>query len=199
MVDFDVRLGLTPTDLELRALQTRRADDWIDLNPDDSAELRLIQEHYPGAAVASRDFRGEQTIIVKKDDIVGILTLLRDDSATNYNYLSDITCVDRLEFMKAGEPRFEIVYNIYSMSTFKRFRIKAQVSEDDESIDTVESVWPNANWSEREIFDMFGITFNGHSDPRRILMPDDWIGHPLRKDYPIGGEEVEFSYNVRDH
>jgi NADH-quinone oxidoreductase subunit C len=198
MVDFDVRLGLTPTDLALRAVQVRRPDDWEDLNPDDCVELRLIQEQYPGAVVASRDFRGERTIIVKKEEIVGILALLRDSPETNYNYLSDVTCVDRLEFMKDGEPRFEIVYNIYSMGTFKRFRIKAQVDEDDQAIDTVESVWPNANWVEREVNDMFGITFNGHSDPRRILMPDDWIGHPLRKDYPIGGEEVEFTYNVRN-
>ncbi len=66
------------------------------------------------------------------------------------------------------------------------------------TIDTVEGVWPNANWNEREVYDMFGITFNNHSDLRRILMPDDWVGHPLRKDFPLGGEEIEFTYNVRE-
>ena len=197
MVDFDVRLGLTPTDLALREIQTRRTAEVIELNPDDSPELRLIQENFPGAVVSSRLFRDEKTIIVKKDNIVGICKLLYDSAETNYNYLSDMTAVDRLKFMKDDEARFEIVYNIYSMGSFKRFRIKAQVSEDDQTIDTVESVWPNANWLEREIYDMFGVTFNNHSDLRRILMSDDWIGHPLRKDYPLGGEEVEFSHNVR--
>ena len=124
--------------------------------------------------------------------------LLRDSAETNYNYLSDVTCVDRLGVMAEGEDRFEILYNLYSMGTFNRFRLKARVSEDDTTIDTVEVVWPAANWNEREVYDLFGITFNNHSDLRRILMPDDWVGHPLRKDYPIGGEEVEFTFNVRE-
>ena len=197
MVDFDVRLGLTPADLALRELQIRRPAEYVPLNPDDSPELRLIQENFPNDIVSSRLFRGEKTIVVKKDNIVAICKLLYQSPETNYNYLSDMTAVDRLKFMKDDEPRFDIVYNIYSMGTFQRFRLKAQVSEDDQTIDTVESVWPNANWVEREIYDMFGITFNNHSDLRRILMADDWIGHPLRKDYPLGGEEVEFTYNVR--
>lgn len=197
MVDFDVRLGLTPTDLELRRVQIRRPAEVVELNPDDSAELRLLQEKFAGDIVSSRLFRGEKTITVKKQNIVAICTLLRDAPETNYNYLSDMTAVDKLKFMADDEPRFDVVYNLYSMATFQRFRLKAQVSEDDLTIDTVESVWPCANWVEREIFDMFGITFNNHSDLRRILMADDWIGHPLRKDYPLGGEEVEFTYNVR--
>ena len=198
MVDFDVRLGLTPADLELREIQTKRPDEWIDLNPDDSPEFRLIQEHFAGEIVSSRQFRDEKTITVKKQNIVAIARMLRDDTETNLNYMSDMTAVDRLNYMKEGEARFEIVYNLYSMGTFKRFRLKAEVSEDDLSISTVEMVWPVANWLEREIFDMFGIVFNGHSDLRRILMPDDWVGHPLRKDFPLGGEEVEFTFNVRD-
>ncbi len=196
-MDIDVRLGLTPADLQLREIQVKRPDEWVSLNPDDSAELRLVQENFPGAVVSSRLFRGEKTLIVKKDNIVGICRLLRDSEETNYNYLSDITCVDRLDFMADGEPRFEVLYNLYSMGTFQRVRVKAQVDEDEAAIDTVESVWPNANWNEREVYDMFGITFNHHSDLRRILMPDDWVGHPLRKDFPLGGEEVEFSHNVR--
>lgn len=198
MVDIDVRLGLTPADLQLRAIQTKRADEWVSLNPDDSAELRLVQEHFGADIVSSRLFRGEKTITVKKQNIVALCTLLRDNAETNYNYLSDMTCIDRLEFMEEGEARFEVLYNMYSMRTFQRLRIKAQVDEDDAVIDTVEGVWPCANWLEREIYDMFGISFNNHSDQRRILMPDDWVGHPLRKDFPLGGEEVEFTYNVRD-
>ncbi len=198
MVDIDVRLGLTPADLQLRAIQTKRADEWVSLNPDDSAELRLVQEHFGADVASSRLFRGEKTITVKKQNIVALCTLLRDNAETNYNYLSDMTCIDRLEFMEEGEARFEVLYNMYSMRTFQRLRIKAQVDEDDAVIDTVEGVWPCANWLEREIYDMFGLHFNNHSDQRRILMPDDWVGHPLRKDFPLGGEEVEFTYNVRD-
>ena len=197
-MDIDVRLGLTPTDLQLREIQVKRPDEWVDLNPDDHAEMRLIQEQFPGAIVSSRLFRGEKTIIIRKENVVAICRLLRDHRETNYNYLSDITAFDRLDIMDEGEPRFEVIYNLYSMGTFGRFRLKAQVDEDDPAIDTVEGVWPNANWVEREVFDMFGITFNNHSDLRRILMPDDWVGHPLRKDFPLGGEEVEFSHNVRD-
>ena len=198
MVDIDVRLGLTPADLQLRELQTKRPDEWIDLNPDDSAELRLVQEHFPGSIISSRLFRDEKTLLVKKESIVGISLLLRNSPETNYNYLSDVTCLDRLDFMQEDEHRFEVIYNLYSMGTFQRFRLKAAVSEDDPTIETVEGIWAAANWNEREIYDMFGITFKNHSDLRRILMPDDWVGHPLRKDFPIGGEEVEFSHNVRD-
>lgn len=198
MVDIDVRLGLSPADLQLRAIQTKRTDEWVDLNPDDSAELRLVQESFGADVVSSRLFRGEKTITVKKQNIVALCTLLRDNAETNFNYLSDMTCVDRLEFMEEDEPRFEVLYNMYSMRTFQRLRVKAQVDEDDAVIDTVEGVWPCANWLEREIYDMFGLSFNNHSDQRRILMPDDWVGHPLRKDFPLGGEEVEFTYNVRD-
>ena len=200
-MDIDVRLGLTPTDLQLREVQTKRPDEWVSLNPDDSHELRLIQENFPGSIVTSRLFRGEKTITIRKDNVVGICRLLRDSRETNFNYLSDITAFDRLDIMDEddeSELRFEVIYNLYSMGTFQRFRLKAQVSEDDTTIDTVEGVWPNANWVEREVYDMFGITFNNHSDLRRILMPDDWVGHPLRKDFPLGGEEVEFSHNVRD-
>jgi NADH-quinone oxidoreductase subunit C len=197
MVDFDVRLGLGPTDLDLRKKQIRRPAEQVDLTPEDSAEFRLIQEQFPGVIVSSRLFRGEKTITVTKGDIVGVCRLLRDSAETNYNYLSDMTCVDRHNCMTDGEPRFEVLYNMYSMGSFQRFRLKAIVSEDDSTIDTVESIWPCANWLEREIYDMFGIAFNNHTDLRRILMADDWIGHPLRKDYPIGGEEVEFTYNVR--
>ncbi len=196
-MDIDVRLGLTPADLQLREIQVRRPDEWVELNPDDCVELRLLQENFPGAVVSTRLFRGEKTITVKKENIVGIAALLRNNAETNYSYLSDVTAVDLLDIMADDQPRFEIIYNLYSMGTFQRLRLKAQVDEDDPAIDTVEGVWPSANWNEREVYDLFGITFNNHSDLRRILMPDDWVGHPLRKDFPIGGEEIEFTYNVR--
>jgi NADH-quinone oxidoreductase subunit C len=198
MVDYDVRLGLTPADLQLREIQVKRPEDWVELTPENSAEMRLIQQNFANEVITSRLFRDEKTVVVKSSNIVAICKALRDSPDTNYNYLSDIVGLDRLEFMEDEEDRFEVIYNLYSLGTFQRFRLKVRVSEDDPKIDTVEGVWPNANWGEREIFDMFGITFNNHSDLRRILMPDDWVGHPLRKDFPLGGEEIEFSHNVRD-
>jgi NADH-quinone oxidoreductase subunit C len=197
MVDFEIRLGLSPTDLAVRDVQNKRPDDWIELNTDDDIELRIVQDAFPGQVVKSRLFRGEKTIWVKREHIVDVLCLLRDNKETAYNYLTDLTAVDLLKLDASSDERFEIVYNLYSMSTFKRVRIKAIVPEDDATIDTVERVWPAANWLEREVFDLFGVIFNNHSDLRRIQMPDDWIGHPLRKDYPLGGEQVEFSFNVR--
>jgi NADH-quinone oxidoreductase subunit C len=106
--------------------------------------------------------------------------------------------VDLLKTEKhdAEGRRFQVVYNLYSLATFKRLRLNGLVA-DGVAVDTVEGVWPAANWLEREVYDLMGITFNNHSDLRRIQMPDDWIGHPLRKDEPLGGEEIEFSFNVR--
>lgn len=197
MVDFEIRLGLSPTDLTARAVQNKRPDDWQDLSPDDDVELRLILENFPGQVVKSRLFRDEKTIWVKRDKVVDISRLLRDNAETRFNFLSDLTVVDLLKIPAHGDERFEIVYNLYSLSTFKRLRLKAIVPESDPTIDTVETVWPASNWLEREVYDLFGIVFNNHTDLRRIQMPDDWIGHPLRKDYPMGGEQVEFSFNVR--
>jgi NADH-quinone oxidoreductase subunit C len=197
MVDFDIRLGLSPADLTAREVANKRPDDWKDLNADDDVELRIVAETFPGQVVKSRQFRDEKTIWVKREKIVEIAKLLRDSAETQFNFLSDLTAVDLLNMHAASDERFEIVYNLYSMSTFKRLRLKAIVPESDATIDTVEAVWPAANWLEREVYDLFGVIFNNHSDLRRIQMPDDWIGHPLRKDYPMGGEQVEFSFNVR--
>ncbi len=197
MVDFDVRLGLTPTDLALREISLKRPDDWVELNADDDVELRVVQEKFPSEIVKSRKFRDEKTIWVKAEHIVAICTLLRDHPDTQYSFLADLTAVDLLKVDKHDESRrFQIVYNLYSLATFKRLRLNALVA-DGVGVDTVEGVWPAANWLEREVYDLMGVSFNNHSDLRRIQMPDDWIGHPLRKDEPLGGEEIEFSFNVR--
>lgn len=129
-------------------------------------------------------YRGETTITVKKDKIVDICMLMRDD--LGYNLLCDLCGVDYM----GKEPRFMVVYNLYNITTKQRIRIKAPVAEDD-SIDTVSTVWGTANWHERECWDLLGIKFNNHPDLRRILMPADWEGHPLRKDYPLQGPDRE--------
>jgi NADH-quinone oxidoreductase subunit C len=200
VVDTDVRLGLSGSDLMIRD-RTYKADlarlDETNLNPDISPELKAIVEAGLGdEVVVAKRFREQDFITVRKGRIVEILTLMRDHPDCTYKLVSDILGVDLLGFDR--EPRFEVIYSLYSLVTNRRIVIKAQVDEDDPTIDTVVEVWPAANWPEREIYDMFGITFLDHPDPRRILMPDDWVGHPLRKDFPLGGEEVEFSHNVRD-
>ena len=100
-----------------------------------------------------------------------------------FNLLSAATCLDRHPF----EPRFEVVYQLVSISRREKLRLKVRLSGKDATIDSLVSVWPGANWLEREIFDLFGIHFNGHPDLRRIVLPDDWEGYPLRRDYPVEG------------
>jgi NADH-quinone oxidoreductase subunit C len=144
-----------------------------------------LREKFADSVIDVKEFRGEVTVTVKKENIVAICTFLRD--SLNYNLLSDVTAVDYLE----REPRFMMVYNMYSIPNKDRLRVKAPVEECPATVDTVSTIWTTANWLEREVFDLFGITFNGHPDLRRILMTDDWVGHPLRKDYPLQGPDRE--------
>ena len=199
MVDTDVRLGLSGSDLAIRN-RTFKSDlariDENTLNADNSPEFKALADAgLAGEIVFGKRFRDQDFLTVRKDHIVDILTTLRDDTDLDYRMVSDILGVDLLGFDR--EPRFEVIYSLYSPTTYRRIVVKAQVDEDDTTVDTVSGVYPPANWPEREIFDLFGISFNGHPDLRRIMMPDDWVGHPLRKDFPLGGEEVEFSHNVR--
>jgi NADH-quinone oxidoreductase subunit C len=152
--------------------------------------LEKLKEEFTKSILEVAEFRGELTIVVRKEDIVPICRFLRDDPELLYNFLSDLCAVDYLE----RKPRFDVVYNLYSIQKNDRVRLKVQV-DDDEAIPSVTSVWSTANWHEREVFDMFGIRFEGHPDLRRILMPEDWEGHPLRKDFPLTKEEVMFNYN----
>lgn len=200
MVDADVRLGLSGSDLMIRD-RTFQSDlgkiEESNLNPEICPELKaLVEAEFGDEVVVAKRFREQDFLIVRKERIVDILLTLRDHPECQYNLVSDILGVDLIGFGK--EPRFEVVYSLYSTATYRRIVVKAQVDEDDPTIDTASDVWIAATWPEREIFDMFGIEFNGHPDLRRILMPDDWVGHPLRKDFPLGGEEVEFSHNVRE-
>lgn len=149
-----------------------------------------LREQFPDAVIAVREMAGEQTIVAQRDRIVEILEFLRDDEGLRYNFLADLTAVDWL----GRVPRFEVVYHLLSLSHRRRVRLKVLV-DDGESVPTITGVYPTANFHEREVFDMFGIPFDGHPDLRRILMPEDWEGYPLRKDYPLGYEEVAFSHN----
>ncbi len=152
--------------------------------------LTKLKEKFPQSVLESAEFRGELTIVVKREDVVPVCTFLRDDRELSLRFLSDLTAVDRL----GRKPRFDVVYHLYSLEKNHRVRLKVGVDED-ESVPSVTAVWSNSNWFEREVFDMFGIRFDNHPDLRRILMPDDWEGHPLRKDFPLTREEVMFTHN----
>jgi NADH-quinone oxidoreductase subunit C len=125
--------------------------------------------------------REELTLDVAPARIVAVCEFLRDKCG--YDFLADLTCRDDYP----TEPRFQVVYHLYSIAKKQFLRLKGGLPGDAPSIDTVSTVWPAAGWHEREVFDLFGVRFNGHADLRRIMLPDDWEGFPLRKDYPTEG------------
>ncbi|HEX5504645.1 MAG TPA: NADH-quinone oxidoreductase subunit C [Thermomicrobiales bacterium] len=138
-------------------------------------------------------FRGETTLVVAKERVLDALASLRDDPALGYDRLADLTAVDYLDLGRG--PRFAVVYHLMSRQTYRRLRLRAPVPEDEPFIASAVGLYPAANFLEREVYDMFGIGFVGHPNLTRILMPEDWVGHPLRKDFPLGAEEVTFSFN----
>lgn len=153
------------------------------VNLAESIVVQRLRAQFSTAIDEIIEFRGETTIRVPADQIVEIATFLRDDPATHFDYLADLTGLDLLP----RQPRFDVVYQLYSIPRRHAVRLKAAVGQD-EAIASVTGVWAAANWAERECFDMFGIIFAGHPDLRRILLPEYWDeGHPLRKDYPIRG------------
>ncbi|HYL86145.1 MAG TPA: NADH-quinone oxidoreductase subunit C [Candidatus Angelobacter sp.] len=137
----------------------------------------------PQAVAEIIEYRGETTIVVPRELLRAAAEHCRADAKLQFNLLTDATCVDRFPV----EPRFELNYHLVSISRKDKIRLRVWVSGQDPAVDSLVPVWPGANWLEREIFDLFGIRFNGHPDLRRILLPDDWEGHPLRRDYPVEG------------
>ena len=141
-----------------------------------------IREHYASVLIDSHDFRGDQTVTVKKNCGGEFFQFLRDDSELAFNFLMDITAVD---YLSKKTERFEVVYHFYSLKHNHRLRVKIPVSVEDCSAESITPFWKTANWYEREIWDMYGIKFRNHPNLRRILMYEEFKGHPLRKDYPI--------------
>ena len=136
------------------------------------------------AAVQEVKFdRDEITIYVERGAIREACALLRDDPGCPFNFLSDVTCVDRYP----NEPRFDVIYHLLSIPKKERVRLKVRLDGTSPAVESVTSVWPGANYFEREVYDLFGVRFTGHPYLRRILMPEDWEGYPLRKDYPVEG------------
>lgn len=160
--------------------------------PEQVAELAAlaraaIEGVNPTAIIEAEVLHDEVVFYISKKYILPILRRLREAEGLEFDMLSGITAIDYLDL--AREPRFDVVYLLYSLTHHHRLRVKCPVELDECEIDSICELWSGANYMEREVFDMFGIEFNKHPDMRRILMPENWEGHPLRKDFPIGGSK----------
>lgn len=153
----------------------------------ETAAAGKLKERFGEAVQEISEAHGEVTVVVSRERIVEICRFLKTDPDLRYDLLMDMAGVDYL----GREPRFDVVYHLYSVPHNSRLRLKVRVSESDPVVPSVTGVWSTANWHEREAFDMVGIRFADHPDLRRIYMPDDYPGHPLRKDFPALGPDVE--------
>jgi NADH-quinone oxidoreductase subunit C len=140
---------------------------------------RRVGGRFPDALVA----RGEVTLSIRREELLDALAWLREESDLGFSFLSDVSCTD----WPGRDPRVWMAYHLYSFEHRHRIRVKVGLSDGDLRVDSVTPMFPAANWHEREVFDLFGVIFEGHPDLRRILLPDEWEGHPLRKDEPLGG------------
>ena len=152
--------------------------------------VKALQKQFDSSI---EEFRDEVHVFVQVDQIVDALTLLRDKY--EFELLSALTAVD---YFPQQSPRFHVVYQLSSLAKNVVIQLRVPVNGDQPKVPTTTGVYQMSNWREREVFDMFGIEFEGHPDPRRILMPEDEEGHPLRKDYPLGYEEPQFTFNFED-
>ncbi len=161
--------------------------------------LQKLETNYADALLAQDAARGTVVVVIHKEQAYAVLEYLKTDPELAYTFLVDVTAVDNSqmesELMQFDYARFMVVYQLYSYQGQGRLRVKVPVHENDLNIPSVTGLWKGANWLERETYDMFGIHFDGHPDLRRILMPDDFEGYPLRKDYPLRGRGERESFN----
>jgi len=149
----------------------------------DRPELAALLAWNASAVQSAKFDRGQLTIVIDRVAIRDACLTLKNSPSTQYNALADITCVD----WQPREPRFEVVYHLFSVVHKKHLRLKAKLQGDDPNIDSLTPIWPGANFFEREVWDLFGVRFDEHPNLVRIMMPENWEGHPLRKDYPVEG------------
>ena len=147
----------------------------------------LLKQEFPDDVTDFHAHRDDETVVIKRDALEAVCRFLRDDTRCSFEIMMDLTAVDRLEMNES--PRFEMVYHFKSLTHARRLRLKVRLTEDDCKIASIHHLWKAVDWYERECFDMFGIVFEGHPDLRRILMYDEFEGHPLRKDYPIDKQQ----------
>lgn len=158
----------------------------------DEHALKAINKAFPEAQIEDPIFfRGELTVVVEASMVYPICKMLREDPELNYNFLTDIVADDMLPLY----PRYAVNYHLRSMPNKHDFRLRAIVEDPDEGPQTVGDIWKVGTWLEMEVYDLMGIRFAGNTSLRRLFLPEDWVGHPLRKDYPLGYEEVQFSFN----
>jgi NADH-quinone oxidoreductase subunit C len=155
-------------------------------NLKDSHVAAALEDWDPAAIVGGGIAHGETTLFVEPAKIGAVCAFLK--ASLQFNRLSGVTCIDRYPL----EPRFELVYLLHSIPANQRLKLKAALPGEDPRIESVCSVWEGANWYEREVFDLFGVTFTNHPDLRRIMMPDYWEGHPLRRDFPVHGHKYSY-------
>ncbi len=164
----------------------------------DLPEVALLKTKVPGAFLKVKEDRGQKFLCVQRSAIVEVLTALRDDPELAYTYFSECLGVDYSTWPHARDfaERFEVVYNLMSLKDYRRIMVKVGV-DDGQTVPTSKSVFLGAEYPEREINDLFGIVFEGNQQSTRFLLPDDWVGFPLRKEYPLGGEDVRFDQGDR--
>jgi NADH-quinone oxidoreductase subunit C len=151
-----------------------------------AAILDHLRQRFGEAIVETHDFRGDHTAVVTRERLLDVLGHCRDAADLRFDLLMDLTAVDDSKFPgREDGPRFEVVYHLYSVPHNHRVRLKVRVEEDDAVVPSAVGLWAIANWMEREVWDMFGVRFDGHPDLRRLLLYEEFVGHPLRKDYPI--------------
>ena len=147
-----------------------------------TAIAAILQEALPGVQIEiAPSIDSQHTLYVGRHDLLPVLQLLRDRPELQFAFLAELTAADYWP----REPRFELIYILVSIEHLLRVRVKVRLPGEDPHVGTASGIWPAANWLEREVWDLFGIAFDGHPDPRRLLMPEDWEGFPLRKDYPV--------------
>ena len=148
--------------------------------------LQRLTDQFGAGLVETHEYRGDTTAVVERRVVTDVLRACREEPALGFDVLMDLTAVDYSKYPgREDGPRFEVVYHLYSIAHNHRLRVKVRVDEDDAVVPTAVPLWPIANWFEREVWDMFGIRFADHPDLRRLLMYEQFVGHPLRKDYPI--------------
>lgn len=157
----------------------------------DQLVVDKIKAAVPDAIEEIVDFRGERTLFIKMNRLKKVCQLLRDDVDLQYNFLSDVCADDMLPDF----PRFAVNYHLHSLTTAHTLRLRVLVEDPDKGPQTLADVWAIATWLEMEVWDLMGVSFKGNNQLRRLFLPEDWQGHPLRKDYPLGYEEVQFSFN----
>jgi len=157
-------------------------------DPEPTLAVQRLRQFDPDAVEDVQVFRGETTLFIRSDRLRAVCEFLRDEPELSFKYLSDVTAVDHYP----NEPRFETVYHMAALETGERLRVKVRLPGENPRVDSMVPVWPAATAFECEIYDLFGIQFQGHPNLRRILLPEDWEGHPLRKDYPVQGSITQW-------